>query len=84
MTNVYGEYLEVVSSILMFCCFVGFCEYGGVYCCEVGVYVLYCNGVYVSSVVGSGLFLESGSGGCKRSGAGILILEGWSAQLAYR
>ena len=39
----------------------------GVYCCEVGVYVLLCNGVcvdacFVSCVIEYGLFLESGSG----------------------
>ena len=46
-----------------------FRDYGGVYCCDVGVYVLFCNAVWicadlrcVSSVSECGLFLESRSG----------------------
>ena len=45
-----------------------FCDYGSACCIEVGVYVLFCNDVWVcsdvccvSSVVECGLFLESGS-----------------------
>ena len=43
-----------------------FCYYVGVHCCEVGVYVLFFNGVWVSAnvscvVIECGLFLESGS-----------------------
>ena len=43
-----------------------FCDYGGVYYCGVGIYVLFCNGVWVSvdvccvsSDVECGLFLGS-------------------------
>ena len=55
-----------LSSILLFCRFArGFVTiYGGMYCCGVGVYVLFCNCLCVcsvSSVVGCGLFLESES-----------------------
>ena len=52
---------------LLFCCCVRCFSYGGVYCCDDGVYVLFSNGVWicvnvscVSSVVECGLFLESG------------------------
>ena len=45
-----------------------FCDYSGVYCCEVGVYVLFCNVVWVitdvycvSSVFECSLFLKPGS-----------------------
>ena len=30
--------------------FVVFCDYGSVYSCEVGVYVLFCNGIWVCNV----------------------------------
>ena len=53
----------------VFYCFVAFqgvCDYGSVYSCEIAVYVLFCNGVWistsvccVSNVVGCGVFLES-------------------------
>ena len=44
--------LESVSSVVFkcgsgVCSILLFCDYGGVYCCEVGVYVLLCNGVWV-------------------------------------
>ena len=46
----------------------GFGDYGGVYSCEVGIYVLFCNGDWVcvdhccvSRVVECVLFLEPGS-----------------------
>ena len=47
------------------------CDYGGAYCYEVGIYVLFCNCVWlcvdvccVSCVVECSLFLESGSVVC--------------------
>ena len=52
------------------CSMLLFCHYGGVYCFEICIYVLYCNDGWVSvdvccvsSVVECGLFLELVSGG---------------------
>ena len=47
-----GVYFAVNSTqfvLLVQCpmCILSFCDYGGVYCCEVGLYVLFCEGVWV-------------------------------------
>ena len=63
-----GSVFEMVVCTIeyFFSFFEVICDYGGVYCCEVGVYVVFCNGVWmcanVCRAIYSGLYLESVSG----------------------